>query len=81
MRSYEVKANNGAVRYGGTNADAKDQRDELMEKYGLRKKDVVTTEVDIPTGKADLLAFINDLVKKQDPSTSAPAASSGDSED
>lgn len=82
MRAYEVKGNNGAVRYGGTGADAKDKRDSLMDKYGLRKKDVVTIEIDIPTAKNDLLDFINGLVAKSDPSVSTPTpASETQSED
>lgn len=74
MRAYEVKTAGGATRYAGTNADAKEKRDALMAKFGLKKKDVVTTDIDIPTAKPDLLSFINELAAKTDPQAPAPAA-------
>lgn len=72
MRTYKVTATRpddqvvAATRYGGTNALAKDARDELMAAHGLRKKDVTIEPADIPTAKDGLLAFVNNLLALQD---------------
>jgi hypothetical protein len=50
-----------AVRYGGTAAHSKELRNELMEKYELKKHDVEIEDYEIPTPKAELLAFINEV--------------------
>lgn len=71
MRCYTVKAlgKDGrpkGVRYAGTNADAKEVRESLMATFGLKKKDVVIDTAEIPVAKAELLAFVNNLLVKQD---------------
>lgn len=70
MRCYKIKAvgKDGVVatRYAGTNADAKDTRDQLVQKTGLKKKDVSIDQDEVPMAKADLLDFINALLVKQD---------------
>ena len=69
MRVYKVEATIGAVvatRYGSTAADGKVKRDELMAKFGASKKEVTVEQVEIPTSKADLLLFINELSAKAD---------------
>lgn len=65
MRCYLVQAP-GAKRYAGTNALSITARNELVDKLGLRKKDVAITEVDVPMAKAELLSFINTLCVELD---------------
>ena len=70
MRVYRVEATIGgtvvATRYGSTAADGKAKRDELMAKFGASKKEMTVEQVEIPTAKADLLLFINELSAKAD---------------
>lgn len=67
-RAYKVDASNGAVRYAKSVAHARELRDELVEQFGLRKKDVsIDDEVEIPTNKADLIDFLNQLLAEFDP--------------
>jgi len=74
MRAYKVTAveHDGGeeftlgTRYAGTNAEARATRDQLVEQFGLKKKDVTIEEAEIPVAKADLLAFINELLTEQD---------------
>jgi hypothetical protein len=70
MRAYQVTAADGdttlATRYGSTQADARAKCDELVEQFNVKKSAVTIEEVEIPTAKADLLEFINDLASQQD---------------
>ena len=70
MRAYEVTAKNGSqthgVRFGSTQADARAKRDELVEQFNVKKSSVTIDEVEIPTSKAELLEFINDMAAKSD---------------
>lgn len=65
MRAYKVSAvEDGEVigfRYGTTQADAREKRDELVELFGVKKKDVTIEEEEIPVAKAELIEFINGL--------------------
>lgn len=69
MRCYKVSVEVGVdepvtvARYAGTQAQAKAARDALVLEYGVRKSDIETEEVDVPTSKEGLLAFINGLAK------------------
>lgn len=65
MRCYLVTGP-GAKRYAATNADARSTRDELVEQLGCKKKDVEIEQVDVPTAKAELLGFINELCTELD---------------
>ena len=65
MRCYQVTGP-GAKRYAATNADARTTRDELVEQLGCKKKDVEIEQVEVPTAKAELLEFINELCKELD---------------
>lgn len=65
MRCYLVKGP-GAKRYASTNADARVIRDDLVAKLGCPKKDVEIDQTDVPTPKADLLKFINNLCAETD---------------
>jgi len=72
MRAYEVKAVEGdddellGRRFGATQADARAKRDELMEKFGVKKSACTIEEVEIPMAKAELLEFINELASEND---------------
>ena len=75
MRAYEVKTAEGSLKnvdtdtlftvrkFAGTQNDAAKARRAIMETYGLKMSAVILDEVEIPTDKAGLLAFINDLVE------------------
>jgi hemoglobin-like flavoprotein len=65
MRCYLVKGP-GAKRYAATNADARAKRDELVEQLGCKKKDVEIEQAEVPTAKAELLDFINELCTELD---------------
>ena len=65
MRCYLVKGP-GAKRYAATNADARTTREELVEQLGCKKKDIEIEQTDVPTAKAELLDFINELCKELD---------------
>lgn len=70
MRAYKVTAADDegvlGTRYAGTNALAREARDQLVEQFGIKKKDVTIEDAEIPTGKAELLEFINGLLAEQD---------------
>lgn len=70
MRAYKVEAKEGdtvlATRYGSTQADAREKRDELVTQLTVKKSQVSIDEVEIPLGKADLLVFINELAAQAD---------------
>lgn len=65
MRCYLVTGP-GAKRYAATNADARTTRDDLVEQLGCKKKDIEIEQVEVSTGKAELLEFINELCAKAD---------------
>lgn len=70
MRVYEVSVIEDdevlGTRYAGTQADARATRDELMSKFGVKKKDVSIKEIEVPTDKAGLLEFINGVAAAAD---------------
>lgn len=49
--------------YAGTGADAKFRQKDYMAQHGVGKDDVKIEEVDIPTAKDGLLAFVNNLIR------------------
>lgn len=60
MRCYLVTGP-GAKRYAATNADARATRETLVEQLSCKKKDVDIEQVEVPTAKAELLEFTNEL--------------------
>jgi hypothetical protein len=70
MRAYKVSTEHNnddggktpVFRYAGTNAEARQTRDAMVNDYGVKKKEVTIEDVDIPTSKAELLDFINGLL-------------------
>ena len=68
MRAYLVSAGVGTIpRRAGSAADANDKRDALIALHGVKKSQVSTGEIDVPTNKADLLPFINGLLAGLEP--------------
>lgn len=67
-RAYKVEATNGSLRFAKSVAHARELRDELLAAdESLRKKDVsIDEEVDLPTNKADLIDFLNELLATYD---------------
>lgn len=65
MRCYKVFTE-GMKRFAGTQAEAREWRDEIVEALGCKKKDVEIEELDVPTGKEGLLEFINELAEEAD---------------
>jgi hypothetical protein len=71
MRCYQVTATNTkgqivATRLASTNADARAVREDLMESFDLRKKDIEIENHEVPVAKPDLLSYINDLLAHND---------------
>jgi hypothetical protein len=70
MRAYEITAGVDdttlAVRFAGTQADAREARNELVEQFDIKKSNVSIDEVEIPVAKAGLLEFINELSARAD---------------
>ena len=70
MRAYKVIAVDGAAqlgfRFAGTAAESKIKRDELVAQFSIKKKDVSIEDCEVPTGKAELLEFLNTMAAEQD---------------
>jgi hypothetical protein len=62
-RGYKISGG-GRVRFAGAMAGAREQKNELVDNKGVRKKDVEIEEIEIPTAKSELVPFLNDLVKE-----------------
>lgn len=62
MRAYKVSTPSGTTKYAGTMAEAKTTRSAMAEEHDVKKAAVEIEEVEIPTDKAGLLAFVNMLV-------------------
>lgn len=71
MRCYLVVAKNNdgntiARRIASTNADARAVREDVMETFDLRKKDVEIEQHEVPVDKPGLIAYLNELLVEQD---------------
>lgn len=63
MRAYLVATPDGGPRrYAGNQSDASTAKKDYAESLGVKKSNITTTEVEIPTDKPSLIAFINKLV-------------------
>lgn len=67
MRAYQVSVqpNGEIIRFAiaASQADARVKRDELIsDMEGIKKKDVTIEEIEIPSGKSDLIEFINGTI-------------------
>lgn len=59
---FETRVQKAAVEtklWAGTQAEARELKATLVEKYCLKKNDVSWQEVNIPTAKPDFLAWLN----------------------
>lgn len=50
------------VMYAGTQADAKATRRAFVNDFGVKIDDVKIEDVEIPTAKSELIAFVNSLI-------------------
>jgi len=69
MRCHMVQiatADVSVIRLAATAAEAKTVRDELMEKFDVKKKDVTTEQHEVPLDKVGLLGYLNEVYTKQD---------------
>ena len=66
MRAYKVTAAGLGFRFAASQADARAKRDELVEKFEIKKSKVEIEEIEIPTGKAGTLEFINEVAQEAD---------------
>jgi hypothetical protein len=71
MRGYKITRKAGtehgeAVRFGGSQSEASDHKKALLVEAGLRPQAdanmVTVDQIEIPTGKAELIPFLNALV-------------------
>jgi hypothetical protein len=65
MRAYKVKAPN-AFRFAGSQSDASKRKVELVDQFGLKRAQATVEEIEVPTGKVELLEFLNELAKGLD---------------
>lgn len=71
MRCYLVTAKSNADdvlgrRIAATNADARAVREDLMETFDVKKKNVDIENHDVPVAKPELIAYLNDMLVAQD---------------
>lgn len=63
MKLYRVSFTADADEIGtwvGTQSDASKARTDFMEKYGLKRKEIHIEDVEVPTKKEELLAWLNE---------------------
>jgi hypothetical protein len=67
MRCYVVSTTDGEgtthQAFAGTSALVKEQRDQFVKALGVKKNEVVVAQIDVPLAKAELLDFMNQLLK------------------
>lgn len=69
MRAYRVAATDNfvatdgakTVAWAGSQSDAAKHKARLMEELGAKRNQIESEEIDIPTNKVELLAFLNGL--------------------
>lgn len=71
MRCHKVTAVDAegfilATRLAATTADAKQVRDELVERFDVHKRDVNIEKHEVPADKPGLLAYLNELLAETD---------------
>lgn len=64
MKLYLIYANESPLNniWAGSQADAAAARKQLIER-GAKRKDLVTSEIEVPTKKEELIAFLNLLAE------------------
>ena len=68
MRAYKIELPNNAytlhtVAFASSKVGASGARSVMMDAHGAARSDITIVEIDIPTNKTELLAFLNNLVK------------------
>jgi hypothetical protein len=59
----EPNAASPEVRWAGSMADAREAKKLMMEDFELKRHQVDIDEIDVPTDKAGLLAFLNERIR------------------
>lgn len=77
MRCYKVTGG-GLARFAATQAEAKAAKADVAEATGLKPKEVIVEQTDVPTDKPSLLAFINSLVSQTASQQKAVAQEEGE---
>ncbi len=63
MRCYKVSSGNTTI-IAATQGDARKVREQVAEKEGVNKKVVDVEEIDVPLAKAELIAYLNNLIEE-----------------
>jgi len=61
MRLYLVQCD-AAAQYAGSRAEASKMRMAMMEEHGVKRSEVSIDEAEVPTKKAELVAFLNEML-------------------
>lgn len=78
MKAYKVVLEeDGAVlatRYAGSQAEVREHKGRLAKQFGIgpRSKGLTSEEVEVPTGKAELLEFVNAVAALADQLEKSP---------
>lgn len=62
-RAHQVTVG-GYIRFAASQGAARAVRNELVDECGLKKADGEIEEVEIPTSKAELIPFLNNLLEE-----------------
>jgi len=57
----------GFTRFAGSQGEATKIRMALADEHGLKKNSITIEAIEVPTNKADLLPFLNELAAIADP--------------
>jgi hypothetical protein len=63
VRAYLVSTAGGLRKYAGTQAEVAATKRAWLEDGTLKRKEISVQEVEVPTAKAELIAFINGLLE------------------
>lgn len=65
MKVYKVYADGAPAFIAGTQAEVTTRKKQLIEDYGIKRKDIDVNQLDLPTGKAGLLPALNTLLASE----------------
>ena len=69
MNCHKVTLPGKCERYANTGSEAKVFRQIFMDTFDCTKKEVLIEPAEIPTAKADLVEFVNNLLMRIDEET------------
>lgn len=72
-RAYKVSGG-GYIRFAANQTEARSKKAELAEELGIKKNEVEFDEIEVPTGKADLIPFINSVIEEVETNMAPEAA-------